>query len=69
MPPYPLLQVEIMLKSFVRSSLLVTSVALLPIATASIAQVDTTTYRELDQFMNVFERVRADYVEKVDDQS
>lgn len=55
-------------KSLLRASLLVTSVALLPVATATMAQVDTTTYRELDQFMAVFERVRAEYVEKVDDQ-
>jgi carboxyl-terminal processing protease len=58
----------IMPKAFLRSALLVTSVALLPAATAAIAQVDTATYRELDQFMSVFERVRAEYVEKVDDQ-
>ena len=28
---------------------------------------DTETYRQLDQLMDVFERVRAEYVEKVDD--
>jgi carboxyl-terminal processing protease len=54
--------------TFLRSALLVTSVALIPAATAGFAAVDTTTYRELDQFMSVFERVRAEYVEKVDDQ-
>ncbi len=55
-------------KTFLRSALLVTSVALIPAATAGFAAVDTTTYRELDQFMSVFERVRGEYVEKVDDQ-
>jgi hypothetical protein len=29
--------------------------------------VDSATYKELDNFMAVFERVRGDYVEKVDD--
>ncbi|RHW16892.1 S41 family peptidase [Sphingomonas gilva] len=32
-----------------------------------MAQVDTETYRELDTFMDVFNRVKADYVDKVDD--
>lgn len=55
-------------KALIRASLLVTSIALLPAATAALAQVDTATYRELDQFMAVFERVRSEYVEKVDDE-
>ncbi len=31
------------------------------------ANVDAETYRQLDQLMDVFERVRAEYVDKVDD--
>jgi carboxyl-terminal processing protease len=31
--------------------------------------VDVDTYRELDQFMSVFERVRSEYVETVDDKT
>jgi carboxyl-terminal processing protease len=50
-----------------RAFLTVSAVALIPAATAALAAVDVTTYRELDAFMAVFERVRADYVEKVDD--
>ena len=50
-----------------RSLIAVSAVALIPAATAALAAVDVTTYRELDAFMAVFERVRADYVEKVDD--
>ena len=46
---------------------LVTALAVIPAATAALGAVDVQTYRELDQFMNVFERVRADYVDKVDD--
>jgi carboxyl-terminal processing protease len=58
-----------MKKDLLRAALLATSVALIPAATAGIAAVDANTYREIDQFMNVFERVRADYVESVDDKT
>ena len=50
-----------------RAILSVTALALVPATTAALAAVDVSTYRELDAFMAVFERVRADYVEKVDD--
>ncbi len=50
-----------------RALLTVSAVALIPAATAALAAVDVSTYRELDAFMAVFERVRAVYVEKVDD--
>ncbi|MBO9378048.1 PDZ domain-containing protein [Sphingomonas histidinilytica] len=35
----------------------------------AIGAVDVGTYKELDQFMSVFERVRSDYVDKVDDRT
>ena len=56
-----------MKKDLLRAALLVSSVALIPATTAAIAAVDSGTYAEIEQFMNVFERVRSDYVEKVDD--
>ena len=43
------------------------AMALIPAASASMAAVDVDSYRELDQFMNEFERIRAEYVEPVDD--
>ena len=46
--------------SLFRSLALVSAVALVPAATSSIAAVDASTYRELEQFMNVFERVRSE---------
>jgi carboxyl-terminal processing protease len=52
-----------------RAALLVSCVALIPAATAGLAAVDVDTYKELDQFMNVFERVRGEYVDKVDDKN
>jgi carboxyl-terminal processing protease len=56
-----------MTKTLLRSALLVSAVALVPAVTSGMAAVDSASYRELDQFMNVFERVRASYVDKVDD--
>jgi carboxyl-terminal processing protease len=55
--------------NFLRSLALVSAVAIIPAATASMAAVDVDTYRELDQFMSVFDRVKSDYVEQVDDKT
>ncbi|HEX8449547.1 MAG TPA: peptidase S41, partial [Allosphingosinicella sp.] len=55
--------------NFFRSLALVSAVAIVPAASASLAAVDVETYRELDQFMSVFERVRSEYVEQVDDKT
>lgn len=55
-------------KAVIRAALAVSAIALIPITTAGMAAVDATTWRELDQFLAVFERVRVDYVEKVDDE-
>jgi carboxyl-terminal processing protease len=54
--------------SLLRAALLVSSVALIPAATSAIAAADSSAYRSVSQFMGVFERVRAQYVEKVDDE-
>ena len=56
-------------KFLLRSTGLVAAVALIPAISAGMAAVDVDTYKELDQFMSVFERVRSDYVDKVDDQT
>ncbi|MFL6863018.1 MAG: peptidase S41, partial [Allosphingosinicella sp.] len=55
--------------NLLRSLGLVTAVAIIPAATAAFAAVDAGTYRELDQFMAVFQKVRADYVDQVDDKT
>ena len=49
-----------MAKNLIRSLGLVSAVALIPAATAALAAVDVNPYRELDQFMAVFERVRSE---------
>jgi carboxyl-terminal processing protease len=58
-----------MANTLFRSLALVSAVALIPATTSSLAAVDVNTYRELDQFMSVFERVRSEYVETVDDKT
>jgi len=55
-------------RNLLRSLALVTAVAIIPAASAGFAAVDVKTYREMDQFLAVFERVRAEYVDQVDDQ-
>ena len=46
---------------------LVGALALIPVTTSSLAAADVDTYKELETFMGVFERVRANYVDQVDD--
>ena len=48
---------------------IVAALTAIPVATAAMAAVDTDTYREFDQFIDVFNRVKADYVDKVDDKT
>ncbi len=50
-----------------RAAITLAAIALVPATTAGLAAVDVNTYRELDNFIAVFERVKADYVDKVDD--
>ncbi len=56
-----------MANNFFRSLGLVSAVAFVPAASAALAQVDVNSYREIDQFMTVLERVKAEYVDQVDD--
>jgi carboxyl-terminal processing protease len=46
---------------------LVGALALVPVTASSFATADTTNYQELEKFMSVYERVKANYVEPVDD--
>ncbi len=56
-------------KTLLRSVGLFGAGALAATLTPAISAVDVGTYKELDQFMSVFERVRVDYVDKVDDRT
>jgi carboxyl-terminal processing protease len=48
---------------------LIGALALVPVTASSFAAADTTNYEELEKFMSVYERVKANYVEKVDDET
>ncbi|AJP73344.1 S41 family peptidase [Sphingomonas hengshuiensis] len=58
-----------MLRSFLQVTAAVSALALVPIASGAMAGVDTNSYRELDTFMEVYNQVKANYVEKVDDKT
>ncbi|MDQ3247094.1 MAG: S41 family peptidase [Pseudomonadota bacterium] len=46
---------------------LVGALALVPVTASSFAAADTSSYEELETFMSVYERVKANYVSPVDD--
>ena len=48
---------------------LVGALALVPVTTSSLAAADVANYQELETFMSVYERVKANYVEPVDDKT
>jgi carboxyl-terminal processing protease len=54
--------------NLIRSLALVGAVALVPATTAALAQVDVASYRDLDEFVSVLNRVRAEYVDQVEDE-
>ncbi|MGF7168870.1 carboxyl-terminal processing protease [Sphingobium xanthum] len=51
----------------VRSAAILGAIALIPASTSAVTESESETYKQLDLFMDVFQRVRASYVEKVDD--
>src|SRR6201994_3951415 len=53
----------------VPSLALVSALALVPVTASSFAAADTTNYQELEKFMSVYERVKANYVEPVDEKA
>jgi carboxyl-terminal processing protease len=58
-----------MASNLVRSLGLVSALALVPAFTSAFAAADVSSIREFDEFMSVFNRVRADYVDQVDDKT
>ncbi len=53
--------------SLLQASAIAAVLAVVPIGTSAMAAVDTGTYREMSVFLDVFNRVKAEYVDKVDD--
>jgi len=56
-------------RPLLHATAIVGALAMVPLASAAMAAVDTDTYREFDEFLDVFNRVKADYVDKVDDKT
>jgi carboxyl-terminal processing protease len=56
-------------RSLLQATAIVGALALVPLGTSAMAEVDTETYRELDKFMDVYNRIKADYVDPVDDKT
>lgn len=56
-----------MKRKLLPSLALVGALALVPVTASSLAVADGTSYQELETFMNVYERVKANYVTPVDD--
>ncbi|QQV76591.1 S41 family peptidase [Sphingomonas aliaeris] len=56
-----------MARPFLQASAIALALAVVPAGTAAMAAVDSNAYNELDQFMDVFARVKATYVDKVED--
>ena len=56
-------------RAFLQATAIALVLAIVPVGTSAMASVDTDTYREIDTFMDVFNRVKADYVDKVDDKT
>ncbi|KQM21861.1 S41 family peptidase [Novosphingobium sp. Leaf2] len=52
---------------FLRATLLVSAVAVLPIATSGLAAVDTRTSHEFDKLFTIYQIVKDNYVDPVDD--
>jgi len=50
-----------------RATLLVSAVAVLPVATSGLAAVDTRTSHEFDKLFTIYELVKDNYVDQVDD--
>jgi carboxyl-terminal processing protease len=54
--------------NLIRSLGLVGAVAIIPAASAAFAQADVDSYRNLDEFVSVLNRVRSEYVDQVTDE-
>lgn len=58
-----------MYRSLLQVTAAVSALALVPVATSAMANVESNSFRELDLFMEVFNRVKANYVEPVDNET
>ncbi len=56
-------------RSRLRTTAIAGALVLVPVAALTVAAADSDTYREFDQFLDVYNRVKAEYVDKVDDKT
>src|SRR3546814_12283242 len=56
-------------KAILKATALAGALALVPATTAALAEAEGNSYRTPDEFIDVFQRVRSDYVDKVDDET
>ena len=56
-----------MFRSLLQVTAAVGALALVPIASGAMARVDSASFEELDTFLAVYSQVKANYVDKVDD--
>ena len=54
-------------RPFLTATAIVGALAMVPITTSAMAAVDSSTVRQFDRFLDVYNRIKADYVDKVDD--
>jgi carboxyl-terminal processing protease len=54
---------------FLRSAAILGAITLIPASTSAVTESEGQTYKQLDLFMDVFQRVRSNYVEQVDDET
>ena len=53
-------------RPLLQATAIIGALSLLPVTTAAMAEADTDTYRALDQFVEIFNLVKAKYVDPVD---
>ncbi|RSU47385.1 S41 family peptidase [Sphingomonas sp. S-NIH.Pt15_0812] len=58
-----------MRRSLLTATAIVAALSAIPLATAAMAAADSGNYGEFERFIDVFNRVKADYVDKVDDKT
>lgn len=56
-----------MKKPILQAAAVVLTLSMVPATTSALSAVDAQTYREMEHFMSVFDRVRNDYVDEVSD--
>lgn len=65
--PSPFSRLLLPKRPLLTATALVGALAMVPITTSAMAAVDSSTVRQFDRFLDVYNRIKADYVDKVDD--